>query len=171
MPRRWNNDRWQERDLERWENQQRQRAEEEAEMGEINWSNNRDNNQPNQWPIPNEGFLNVPEGSKNAITFNDIENGNTLINFRRNQPNTFESKFGRYYKNSTVSQLTTHPAARGPIINRKRYTASIIPTLKNNNEGYNANNEGNNRKSRRRAASRKLRKSRRKNRKESRRRR
>lgn len=170
MPRRWNNDRWQERAFERWMNQQREREEEEAEMGEINWPNDWANNQPNQGPIPNEGFLNVPEGSKNAITFNDIENGNTLINFRRNQPNTFESKFGRYYKNSTVSQLTTHPAARGPIINRKRYTASIIPTLKNNNEGYNANNERNNRKSRRRAASRKTHKSR-KSRKASRRRR
>ncbi len=117
-------------------------------------------------PITNEGFMNVPEGSINTITLNTIKDGNTLINFRGNKENSFESKFGRYYKESTAGQLNRHPSTRGDMLNKRRYTASIIPTLKNNNTGYNANTEGGTRKRRKsRRATRKGRKGRRATRK------
>ena len=80
--------------------------------------------------IPGMGIepINVPAGSTNAITYNNIGEGNRLVNFRGNAPNSFESGFGRYYKNITVQGLQgRHPMTRGQILNRRTRRAHIVP--------------------------------------------
>lgn len=82
--------------------------------------------------IPNMGSINVPEGTRNEISMNNIEEGNALVNFRGTEPNSFESKFGYFYKPNTVSHLTENPRTRGPIHNYRRHTAHIVPKKNNN---------------------------------------
>jgi hypothetical protein len=82
--------------------------------------------------IPNMGPINVPEGTRNEISMNNIEEGNALVNFRGTEPNSFESKFGYFYKPTTVSHLATHPRTREPIQNYRRHTAHIVPKKNNN---------------------------------------
>jgi hypothetical protein len=67
--------------------------------------------------------LNVSNNPVNAITMENIENGNTLVNFHN------ESKQGRYYKNATFESLhrKENPYTRRAIRteNVKRYKASV----------------------------------------------
>jgi hypothetical protein len=85
--------------------------------------------------IPNMGPINVPEGTRNEISMNNIEEGNALVNFRGTDPNSFESKFGYFYKPTTVSHLATHPRTREPIQNYRRRTAHIVPKKNNKPNG------------------------------------
>lgn len=101
--------------------------------------------------IPNMGNKNIPEGAQNAISFNNIQSGNTLVNFRNNASNTFESNYGRYYKENTIEQLMgRHPFTRRPITEKRKYTARVV-----------SSNRANARKSRKMRKARKSRKSRR----------
>jgi hypothetical protein len=77
--------------------------------------------------ILNMGPINVPEGTRNEISMNNIEEGNTLVNFRGTEPNSFESKFGYFYKPNTFYHLTQNPRTRGPMHNYRRRTAHIVP--------------------------------------------
>jgi hypothetical protein len=93
------------------------------------------------------------ESAKNAITFNNIQDGNVLVNFRGNANNSFESKFGRYYKNTTIPNLANiHPITRGPMFNKRRYTARLV-------RAHERTGGAAGQKRRRRAATRKSRKS------------
>jgi hypothetical protein len=76
--------------------------------------------------------------TENTITAEGIKSGNTLVNFRGNAPNSFESKWLRYYKKNTFNQLTKHPQTRGPIVEATEYKAQI------GNTNYNSNANNNN---------------------------
>jgi hypothetical protein len=79
----------------------------------------------------------LPKNTENAISTNTIKSGNELVNFRGNAPNSFESKFGRYYKANTFSQLFKHPQTRGPIVEPKHYKAKIEGENENENSNEN----------------------------------
>jgi hypothetical protein len=82
--------------------------------------------------IPNMGNKNILEGVQNAISFNNIQTGNTLVNFRNNASNMFESNYGRYYKENTINQLMgRHPFTRKPITEKRKYTARVVPVASN----------------------------------------
>lgn len=91
--------------------------------------------------------LNVPRGSLNSLTYEAIQNGNSLVNF----PTTFnkegrimkmESNFGRYYRPSTINRIQPriHPQTRTPILNTqlRYYTARVV----NNNKTKNNSGKG-----------------------------
>ena len=67
--------------------------------------------------------LEVPEGTENSITYNDVEDGSHLVNFEG------ESKRQRYYLKSTYNSLMKkdklNPYTKNPIKNAKNYTAKI----------------------------------------------
>ena len=79
--------------------------------------------------IPNVGFLNIPEGSSNTITYNDIENGRELINFQG------EYDHNRYYTKNTFNTLAknnqglkTNPYTKEKIRNNatlRKYKARV----------------------------------------------
>ncbi len=71
--------------------------------------------------------LDIPKNSRNAISFDDIENGNIIVNFRGNAPKSFESKKGRYYKEETLSRLTINPFTREAIQEPTYYVARLPP--------------------------------------------
>lgn len=74
---------------------------------------------------PTSGYpeLEVPEGTENSITYNDVEDGSHLVNFEG------ESKHQRYYLKSTYNSLMKkdklNPYTKNPIKNAKNYTAKI----------------------------------------------
>jgi len=72
---------------------------------------------------PRFPLLEVPEGSENSISLNDIEDGAHLVDFEG------EATHQRYYLKSTYDKLmkTTgkNPQTRNPIRNAKNYTAKI----------------------------------------------
>jgi len=67
--------------------------------------------------------LEVPEGSENIISYNDIKDGSHLVDFED------ESKHQRYYLKSTYDSLMKkdklNPFTKNPIKNAKNYTAKI----------------------------------------------
>jgi ankyrin repeat protein len=71
---------------------------------------------------------NIPAGSENAISFDEIKEGNAMVNFPR-QANTTEYSFGSFYKDEPqIRSLTKNPQTRYPLRrqNFKRYTAHIV---------------------------------------------
>lgn len=66
----------------------------------------------------------IPRGSLNAITMEPIQDGNRLVNFRRNE-RTFESNHGQFYKRGTFLQLNKNPFTRRPIQDPTIYNAQI----------------------------------------------
>lgn len=76
--------------------------------------------------LQNTGELEIPIGAQNAITLEDIQNGNNLVNFHD------EKKFRRYYKTETFESLMStsgqNPATRQPIkrSNITHYKAKIV---------------------------------------------
>lgn len=85
--------------------------------------------------IKNIGYLNVPEGSSNVISYEDINDGTNMVNFEG------EYKYGHYYTKNTFNRLSknnkgfkTHPQTRGKIKNNatlRKYKARIVPKKKN----------------------------------------
>ena len=72
---------------------------------------------------------NIPAGSENAISFDEIKEGNAMVNFPR-QANTTDYSFGTYYKNTPqIRSLTKNPQTRYPLRrqNFKPYKAHIVP--------------------------------------------
>jgi ankyrin repeat protein len=72
---------------------------------------------------------NIPAGSENAISFDEIKEGNAMVNFPR-QANTTDYSFGSYYKNTPqIRSLTKNPQTRYPLRrqNFKPYKAHIVP--------------------------------------------
>lgn len=71
---------------------------------------------------------NIPSGSSNTISYEDIQEGNTMVNFLN------ESKQGRYYKKDTYNQLVTNhtigkkrnPYTRVPIEEVTTYKAHLV---------------------------------------------
>jgi hypothetical protein len=83
-------------------------------------------------PVANQNpTLNVPAGSLNTIMMNEddpIKDGNILVNFRGNEPNSYESRYGRFYRETTIPQLENmHPQTRGLILEPRRVIARIVP--------------------------------------------
>jgi ankyrin repeat protein len=71
---------------------------------------------------------NVPAGSENAISFDEIKEGNAMVNFPR-QANTTDYSFGSFYKNTPqIRSLTKNPQTRYPLRrqNFKPYKAHIV---------------------------------------------
>ena len=76
-------------------------------------------------PIP---IMELPFGTEDETTFDEIEDGQLLVDFRGiGQCDKFESTFKRYYLKTTVDQFTFHPVCRGPIIDKTLYRAKILP--------------------------------------------
>lgn len=72
---------------------------------------------------------NIPAGSENAISFDEIKEGNAMVNFPR-QANTTDYKFGSYHKDTPqMRSLTKNPETRYPLRrqNLKLYKAHIVP--------------------------------------------
>ena len=63
---------------------------------------------------------------QNAVTFEEIEDGNILTNFRGNADNSYEKKFDRYYLYNTVERLKKHPTNK-TLRNRTHYIARFAP--------------------------------------------
>ena len=86
--------------------------------------------------VKNVGYLNVPEGSSNIISYEDINDGANMVNFEG------EYNYGRYYTKNTFNRLSknnqgykTHPQTRGKIKNNttfRKYKARIHPKKTNN---------------------------------------
>jgi len=71
---------------------------------------------------------NIPAGSENAISFDEIKEGNAMVNFPR-QANTTDYSFGSYYKDTPqIRSLTKNPQTRYPLRrqNFKPYKAHIV---------------------------------------------
>lgn len=82
-------------------------------------------------PGPPENRV-IPRGTTNAITMEEIQNGNAIIDFIRanvnpNDPSRplYESDKGNYYKANTVDQLASNPLTREPIRGRRTFIARI----------------------------------------------
>jgi hypothetical protein len=67
--------------------------------------------------------LEVPEGTENSISYNEVKDGTHLVNFED------ESKHQRYYVKSTYDSIMKrdklNPFTKNPIKNAKNYTAKI----------------------------------------------
>jgi hypothetical protein len=78
---------------------------------------------------------NVVEGSENALSYEDIEEGALMVNFPRTASKNGEGRrteynFGAYYKNSpSVRGLTQNPETRHPLTpgDFTRYIAHLVP--------------------------------------------
>ena len=76
-------------------------------------------------PKPTSAYpeLEVPEGTENILTYNDVKDGTHLVDFEG------ESKHQRYYLKSTYDSLMKkdkrNPFTKNPIKNAKNYTAKI----------------------------------------------
>lgn len=80
--------------------------------------------------IPNVGTLNIPAGSTNVVSLDDIREGDEMVNFHG------EHGFGRYYKQSTFNQLPImnsylykkNPTTRATITrnNVRKYKAHLV---------------------------------------------
>ena len=151
MPRRptlWEREEEDERDFYAMMAEEQPRNNSNRNSNYSNYSNNNRNAQMNAMNI-NRGPINVPEGTRNEISMNNIEEGNNLVNFRGTGPK-FESEFGYFYKPTTFSNLTQHPRTREPIQNYRRHTAHIVPKKNNKPNGSpKARKSRKNRKSRR----------------------
>lgn len=85
----------------------------------------RNNNYSN---VSNVGTLNVPRGSTNTVTLDDIEEGEDMVNFQG------EHGYGRYYKASTFDQIPLsgrykkNPTTRANITrnNVRKYKAHLV---------------------------------------------
>ena len=62
-----------------------------------------DNNQNENIEIPNIGFKTIPKNSSDIITFEDIVDGDILIDFLRDTKTEYE--YGIYYKESTLDAI------------------------------------------------------------------
>lgn len=74
----------------------------------------------------NETSRDIPSGSSNTISLDNIANGNSMINFHN------EYQHERYYKNTNLSRFTKNrngyplnPITRQRITNATRYKASV----------------------------------------------
>ena len=78
---------------------------------------------------------NVVEGSENALSYEDIQEGNMMVNFPRTASKNgkgrhTEYNFGAYYKNSpNIRGLTQNPETRHPLTpgDFTRYIAHLVP--------------------------------------------
>jgi hypothetical protein len=62
----------------------------------------------------------IPAGSEDVVSKDDIQSGDTMIDFHD------EYKHGRYYKETTFYNLNnTNPITRQPIITHSKYTAKV----------------------------------------------
>jgi hypothetical protein len=71
---------------------------------------------------------NIPQGSTNALTFEDIHEGNSMINFPRNTARS-EYNYKQYYKNTPQTRsLTKNPFTRRALrtTNFQPYTARLV---------------------------------------------
>lgn len=78
----------------------------------------------------NNNSRNIPRGITSELTFDDIEEGNLMVNFPTNNTRT-EYNFNRYYKNSPqIRGMPTHPQTRKVLkpTNFKRYRAHLVNT-------------------------------------------
>lgn len=83
----------------------------------------------------NIGSLNIPKGSANTITLDDIQEGDEMVNFHG------EHEYGRFYKKSSFnripvtypSQFKKNPTTRANITrkNAKKYKAHLVGGKKN----------------------------------------
>jgi len=85
--------------------------------------------------LPYGGHLLVSDNAKNAISYDDIAEGDELVNWNiQNDPQgRRESNFGYYYTKDTYNRLPdpkTSPITRGLITNPKLYTA-LLPASPN----------------------------------------
>lgn len=69
---------------------------------------------------------NIPAGTSNFITADDIGEGDLMTNFYTDDRGT-EATYGRYYRTSTVGRLPMHPLTRGEIRDRVNYRAHLVP--------------------------------------------
>ncbi len=87
-------------------------------------------NQPNQAVPANQlPSLTIRSNNpRNSITDEQIEEGNVLVNFRGDEPNSFESTYNRYYKETTIPRIVDqkHPHTRGTMHNQRRVRAHIV---------------------------------------------
>jgi len=81
-------------------------------------------------PPPSLPHRTLPSGTVNFITYDEIEPGNTMTNFRRNEKR-FESNEGQYYRKNTADKFSIHPLTREPITNRVNYIANIAAPEEN----------------------------------------
>lgn len=63
---------------------------------------------------------NIPAGSETEITYEEIKNGDVLVDFNK------EYVHKRYYDPETVSKLKSNPHTREPIGKKTVYTAKIV---------------------------------------------
>jgi len=70
-------------------------------------------------PVPTEE-RNIPAGSEKEITYEEIKNGDVLVDFNK------EYQHKRYYDHETVSKLRSNPHTREPIGKKTVYTAKIV---------------------------------------------
>ena len=79
---------------------------------------------------PNINSRNIPRGITSELTFDDIEEGNLMVNFPTNNTRT-EYNFNRYYKNSPqIRGMSKNPQTRKVLkpTNFKRYRAHLVNT-------------------------------------------
>jgi hypothetical protein len=86
-------------------------------------------------PLPDGGHLVVSDNAKNAISYDDIAEGDELVNWNMNADlqGKRESNFGYYYKTNTYNKLPNpkiSPTTRANISakNPRRYTA-LLPAF------------------------------------------
>jgi len=100
--------------------------------------------QPIQQPRPEQLSRNIPRGSTNMISFDDIQEGNAMINFPRNNTKT-EYNYKSYLKNTPYLRgLRKNPFSRKNLIptNFTHYTAHLVNAQEGNTQEGNAQ-EGN----------------------------
>jgi len=83
--------------------------------------------------LPYGGYLLVSDNAKNAISYDDIAEGDELVNWNMHADplGRRESNFGYYYTKDTYNRLPdpkTSPITRGLITNPKLYTA-LLPAF------------------------------------------
>ena len=71
-------------------------------------------------PPPPPEPRNIPAGSETEITYEEIKNGDVLVDFNK------EYVHKRYYDAETVSKLKSNPHTREPIGKKTVYTAKIV---------------------------------------------
>ena len=71
-------------------------------------------------PPPPPEPRNIPAGSETEITYEEIKNGDVLVDFNK------EYVHNRYYDAETVSKLKSNPHTREPIGKKTVYTAKIV---------------------------------------------
>jgi len=127
----------------------RERAERERERAaEMVREQERKENEARR-RLRNIPTLNVPHNATNAITLEDIKNGNVMANFHR------EYEFGHLFKKNTINQLLrerpsmhVNPLTRVPLANNDitYYKAKTLPA--NTNGGRRRKTRANKRKAR-----------------------